>query len=99
MIKLSRTANRQVEALLKHFEAKGRQEAAQNLLQALQHAGLRMERLPQEGLPAPRSYPELAAAGRFWTKEGPYWFSYIQEQSDVVVTGIYFVASDIPNRL
>ena len=75
MIALSPEAESQLDALIAHYEALGRLQAAINLLDALERAQARIEANPEAGLSAPRPYPALAKAGRRWIVEGSYWIS------------------------
>jgi plasmid stabilization system protein ParE len=98
MIALSPEAEAQLDALIAHYEALGRVNASLNLLNVLERARKRNSESPQAGLAAPRPYPALAAAGRRWIIEGPYWISYSQT-TPPVISGVFYAMSDIPNRL
>ena len=76
MIRLSDEAQRQLSALLGHYERIGRVEAGRNLLSALVQAIQAISTKPDGGLPAPQPYPLLAQPGRLWTKAGRYWVVY-----------------------
>ena len=98
MISLSPEAEIQIDRLITHYAAVQRVEAAVNLLGALDRAKLRIATEPQVGLPAPRPYPSLAHHGRRWIIEGRYWISY-SLTTPPVISGIFYVTADIPNRI
>ena len=98
MIALSPEAEAQLDALIAHYEARGRVEASINLLNALERARARISESPQLGLSAPRPYPALAKAGRLWLVEGSYWISYSLTQPPVI-SGVFYAMSDMPHRL
>ena len=98
MIALSPEAEAQLDALIAHYEARGRVEASINLLNALERAMTRISERPEAGLSAPRPYPALAKAGRLWVIEGSYWISYSQT-TPPVISGVFYAMADIPNRL
>lgn len=98
MIEFSLAAELQVAALIEHYELKGRPEASEHLLAALETARLRIAQAPDAGLEAPRPYPSLKRPGRRWIIEGRYWISYILTKPPVI-SGVFYVMADIPNRL
>ncbi|MGA9865874.1 MAG: type II toxin-antitoxin system RelE/ParE family toxin [Acetobacteraceae bacterium] len=93
----SAEAERQIDDFRRHYRAKGRVEAAQNLLAALAKAEARIENEPAAGLPAPRPFPTLRRDGRAWIKTGRYWIVYSVTRPPVVL-GVFYDAADIPNR-
>ena len=98
MIRLSPEAERQLVALIAHYEEKGRLEAAINLLQTLERARDRIAHHPQAGLEAPRPYPDLNRYGRRWLIEGRYWISYSLTEPPVI-SGVFYAEADIPRRI
>ncbi|MCB8875641.1 type II toxin-antitoxin system RelE/ParE family toxin [Acidisoma silvae] len=98
MIALSPEAEAQVDSLIAHFEARGRIEAARNLLNALEKASHRIVSAPHAGLLAPRPYPSLKRQGRRWIIEERYWISYSLTVPPVI-SGVFYVTPNIPNRL
>lgn len=98
MIPLSPEAERQLDDLLRHYEALGRLEAAERLYQALERANRRILLTPDAGLHAPRPYPAAQRFGFRWIKEGRYWIAYIRG-SDPVIVGVFYDMADIPGRL
>ena len=98
MISLSPEAEAQVDRLIAWYEAKERVAASVNLLNALERAKLRIARAPEAGLEAPRPYPALKRLGRRWIIEGRYWVSY-SLGTPPVISGVFYVTSDIPNRI
>jgi plasmid stabilization system protein ParE len=91
-------ALRQVDALLRHYEALERDSAARALLAALADAERRIERSPAAGLAAPRPYPELAAEGDAWVKAGRYWVGYRATEPPAIFA-VFFETANIPGRL
>jgi plasmid stabilization system protein ParE len=98
VIALTLEAEAHVDRLISHYEAKGRIAAAVNLLHAIERAKLRIAAAPEAGSESPRPYPALKHHGRRWIIEGRYWFSY-SLTSPPVISGIFFVTADIPNRI
>ncbi len=98
MIELSLEAETHVVRLMEHYEAKRRPQAALNLLHALDRAKERIASAPHRGLEAPRPYPTLKRRGRRWIIEGRYWISY-SLASPPVISGVFYVTADIPNRI
>lgn len=98
MIALSREAELQVDQLVAHYEARGRLEAAVNLLRAIERASMRIGADPSAGLEAPRPYPALKRLGRRWIIEGRYWISY-SLTSPPVISGVFYAEADIPRRV
>ena len=98
MIRLSRQAERQVAALLRHYTRLGRPEAKHNLIAAIDAAAVRIERNPGAGMPAPRPYPSLARRGRVWIKAGRYWVAYSTTDPPVIMA-VFYATADIPGRV
>jgi plasmid stabilization system protein ParE len=98
VIALSLEAEEQVDRLIAHYEGKERPSAAVNLLDALERAKQRIGRSPEAGLEAPRPYPALKRYGRRWLLEGRYWISD-SLTTPPVISGVFYVTSDIPNRI
>ncbi len=98
MIELSPEAEQQVDGLLAYYEALGRLEAVENLIDALARVSLRIENLPEAGLPAPRPYPSAQRFGVRWLKEGRYWVASRADDRPMIL-GVCHDTADIPNRL
>jgi plasmid stabilization system protein ParE len=98
VIRLSRDAEQQLAALLRHYTRRGRPEAKRNLIAAIDDAAARIERDPAAGLRAPRPYPRLARPGRAWIKVGRYWITY-STTSPPVILGVFYATANIPRRL
>ncbi len=98
MIRLSPDAESNLDALLAHYEERGRPEATAGLLAAIERASARIERTPGAGLLAPRPYPSLASDGRRWIKEGAYWIAYSNTKPPVIL-GVFYETADIPRRV
>jgi hypothetical protein len=74
VISLSPEAEAQLDALLSHYERLNRIAAAENLLDVLERASVRILRAGNSGLPAHRPYPALVRPGFHWIKEDRYWW-------------------------
>ena len=98
MIAYTPGATRQVDALIRHYEERQRDEAVRALLIALDTAERLIERNPAAGLAAPRPYPRLARRTRAWVKAGRYWISYSIRPRPVIVA-VFHDTADIPGRL
>lgn len=98
MIVLTPRAGRQVRALRRHYEERGRPEATRNLVAAIETAWQQITANPSAGLPAPRPYPQLARPGRAWVQAGRYWIAYIARPAPAIVA-VFYDAADIPRRL
>ena len=98
MIRLSREAERQLAALLRHYTRIGRSEAKQNLITVIDQAVERIARDPSAGLPAPRPYPDLTQPGRAWIAVGSYWIAYGTTNPPVILA-VFYATADIPGRL
>jgi plasmid stabilization system protein ParE len=97
-LELSRRAARAVAQLRRYYEQKGRPEASDNLLFALERASERIAREPEMGLIAPRPYPEVAHAGERLIKEGRYWIAYSLTIPPVILAVVYDQA-DLPRLI
>ncbi len=94
-MKLSRLATAQVESLRRHYVAKGRPEAAQNLTRASRTA---MRQIAAgKRLPFPRPYPDLAREGEAWTHAGHYWIAHTTAKPATIIA-IFYDTADIPGR-
>lgn len=99
MIALSPEAETHVDELIEYFEAKGRLQAATNLLSALERAKDWIAATPAAGLLAPRPYPALVRLGWRWIKVGPYWVAYVVTATGATIAGVFHEVADIPGRL
>ncbi len=97
MIALTPEARAQVDTFERFYVEKQRPQAIRNLGYALAEASLIILNGPERGLPAPRPYPELAAAGLSWLKRGRYWIAY--DPAGPIIAGVFFDTDEIPNRL
>jgi hypothetical protein len=88
----------QVHALRRHYESLARDAAIRALDRALADSEAKIERAPDTGLPAPRSYPQLARPGLAWIKSGRYWVAYRTGPVPVIVA-VFFETANIPGRL
>jgi plasmid stabilization system protein ParE len=100
VIRQTRAAAAQVEALFEHYLARDRDGAARNLLRAVGEALDRIEADPLAGLPHPRPYPGMARWGYRWIKAGRYWFGHAVAADGVpVLTNVLYDAADLPERV
>ncbi len=95
----TRSASRQLEALLDHFIEKERLDAADKLERAVATATAHIEADPQSGLPAPRPYPALARLGFHWIKVHRYWFGWSITKGYPVLTNVHFDTASIEGRV
>jgi plasmid stabilization system protein ParE len=98
LIALSRRAEREVAALRRHFEKRGRPEAVVTPIAALRAVSSDIENQTALRLAAPRPYPELARPGRAWTTSGRYWVAYRTGPHPLIVA-VFYDSADIPSRL
>jgi len=99
VIRQTRTAAAQVEALFEHYLIRDRDEAARNLLRAVGEALDRIEADPTTGRPHPRPYPGMARWGYRWIKVHRYWFGYAVTADYPVLTNVIYDAADLPGRV
>lgn len=99
MIRLTVTANRQIDELIDYFVAKQRDEAIQNLNAAARTAYAEIERAPLAGRPFPAPYPDLKRIGFRWLKVHRYWFGYSLTKGYPVITNVFYESADIPARI
>jgi plasmid stabilization system protein ParE len=94
VVPLSPTARADLRALIAHYEAKDRLEAAESLLVAVTSAQARILRPRGMVYDAPRPYPELKRLGFLWIIERHYWVAY--EDKPPLITAIFHETADIP---
>ena len=99
MVRLTRTATRQVEALIEHYVRLERDGAIRNLQRAVRDALALIEADPNRGSSHPRPYPMVASWGYRWVKMHRYWFGYSTADDDLVVTNVLYDAVDLPGRV
>ena len=99
MIPLSRTAERQLDELTRHYAGRERDEAIEHLIQSVERASARYQARRGLFYNAPRPYPSLVRPGWKWTKEGRYWIAFREGKHGPVISAIFHEAADIPRRL
>ena len=99
MIRQTRAAAAQVEALFEHYLARDRDGAARNLLRALSEALDRIEADPTAGRPHPGPYPGVTRWGYRWIKVRRYWFGYAVAPDGPVLTNVIYDTADLPDRV
>ncbi len=99
MIALAPAAERQLEALTRHYAERGRDAAIDRLVDSLERAGARY--LAGRGLfyDAPRPYPTMLRPGWRWTKQGRYWIAFSRDEQGVVVRALFYEGANMPDRL
>ena len=95
MIRLSPDTVGNLDALLAHYEERGRPEATASLLAAIERASARIERVPGAGLPAPRPYPSLASDARRRINERADRIADSTTEPPVIL-GVFYETADIP---
>jgi plasmid stabilization system protein ParE len=98
LMALTPEAQRHVRALYAYYEERERPEAARDLRNALTAAWEKISTSPGAGLPAPRSYQQLAQPGRAWLKAGRYWIAY-RTQPTTAIVAVFFETANIPGRV
>ncbi len=96
MIRQTRAAAAQIEALLEHFLTRDRDAATRNLLRAVREALDRIEADPAVGRPHPGPYPGVARWGYRWIRVRRYWFGYAMAPDGPVLTNVIYDAADLP---
>ena len=86
-----------LDELHDHYRRKGWIEASIALDLAMLEAERRVQLNPQAGLPAPRPYPSLAAAGESWLIVKPYWVVY-RPSTPPLILAVFHDSADIPAR-
>lgn len=99
MIRQTRAAAAQVEALFEHYLARDRDGAARSLLRAVGEALDRIEADPTAGQSHPGPYPGVARWGYRWIKMHRYWFGYAAAPDGPVLTNVIYDAADLPGRV
>lgn len=99
MIRQTRAAAAQIEALSEHFLARDRDGAARNLLRAVSEALDQIETAPAAGRPHPEPYPGVARWGYRWIRVRRYWFGYAVAPDGPVLTNVIYDAADLPGRM
>lgn len=99
MIRQTRAAAAQVEALFEHYIARDRDEATRNLLRAVGEALDRIEADQMAGQSYPRPYLGMARWGYRWIKVHRYWFGYAVTANYPVLTNVIYDAADLPGRV
>jgi len=99
VIRQTRAAVAQVEALFEHFVIRNRDGAARNLLRAVSEALDRIEANPATGRLHPGPYPAVARWGYRWIKVRRYWFGYAVTSDGPVLTNVIYEAADLPGRV
>ncbi len=88
VVRLTASAEKDIDQLVAQYEAKGRLEAIENLLGILERANMRIEFAPGAGLTTPQHYPELRRTNRRWIIEGRHWIAY-RLADPPVITAVY----------
>ncbi len=97
MVRLSSSAQKQYLDLIDHFLARGYDQAAEKLNDAVDQARLTINANPSEGREYPAVYTELIWPNVKWVKAHRYWFAYTTD-GDPVIFNILWDTADIPGR-
>ena len=95
-MKFTTEARAQVAALRRHYQAKGRPEAARNLTRTLRQAALDIA--AGKVVPTPVPYPDLVQTDRAWTHVGRHWFRHTTATPTLII-GVFYDEANIPGRL
>lgn len=88
----------QVSDLIDFYVQRNRLEAATRLLDDLESAKRAISAEPDGGLSSPRPYPELARSDHRWRLFRAYWIVWKTVGGRPVLTNVFHVSADIPNR-
>jgi plasmid stabilization system protein ParE len=99
MARLSPRADRQAEALFDHFVAKNRIEAALRLREAIERALAIADQVHLATRAYPSAYRSLRALGLRWFKVHRYWFAFVENGSERIITYIVYDQANIPSRI
>ncbi len=99
MIRQTRAAAAQVEALFEHYLARDPEGAARSLLRAVGEALDRIEADPTAGRSHPGPNPGVARWGYRWIRMHRYWFGYAAAPGGPVLTNVIYDAADLPGRV
>ncbi len=95
-MRLSIRAKAQLAAFRRHYQQKGRPDAAYNVTKALKEAAFRIEM--GWSVPAPTPYPELRRAGEAWVHAGRYWILHTTTKP-IIAQAVFYDSADIPGRV
>jgi plasmid stabilization system protein ParE len=100
-VQLSLEAQEQLRAMTRHYKNLERREALRYLIEALEEAKAKIINRPNDGLRAPRPYPDLEKPGRLWIYIHRYWFSYQLATPPAFpsILGIFYDTNDIPGLI
>jgi plasmid stabilization system protein ParE len=98
-VRLTAGAERHLADLESHYQGLERPLAIIRLADALAAAMFRIEHRLGPFSSAPRPYPDLARYGWSWLKQHRYWIAFTVEGDDALVTGVFYDAANIPERL
>ncbi len=99
MARLSPRADRQTEALFDHYVAKNRIEAALRLREAIGRALTIADQVHLATRAYPSAYRSLRALGLRWFKVHRYWFAFVENGSQRVITPVVHDQANIPSRI
>lgn len=99
MARLTAEAAVQVDALLDYYSQRGRDQAIRQLRRAVGQALTKIEANPAGGRSFPGPYRGVARWQYRWIKVHRYWFGYVVEDGEAVVTNVFFETADIQGRI
>jgi plasmid stabilization system protein ParE len=97
MVRLSSSARKQYLDLIEHYLARGYDQAAERLNDAIDEALLTIGQRPSAGRDYPAVYANLVWPNVKWIKVHRYWFAYTTD-GDPVIFNIVWDSADIPGR-
>ena len=99
MIRQTRHAREQADALLDHYLQNDYEQAYEKLVDAIAEAVALIEANPTGGATYPRPYPSIAAFGFRWIKVHRYWFGWSLIRGYPVLTNVFFDTAFIEGRI
>jgi len=99
VIRISRTADGQIQELVAHYARLERPEAVRNLRFVIARASTRIETQRGPFYPAPRPYPTLTRDGWQWLHERPYWIGFTALPVGAVIQVVFHDTANIPGRM
>lgn len=99
MIRLSPEAERQLDELAEYYAKRGRDQAIDNLVDAVERASNRCIAGRGSFYDVPRPYPAVRRPGWRWTKEGRYWLAFTTDADGPIIAAIVFESADLPRRV
>lgn len=97
MVRISSTAQKQYLDLIDYYLARGYDQAAERLNDAVDQARLAIGLRPLAGRDYPAVYANLIWPNVKWVKVHRYWFAYTTD-GDPIIFNILWDSAEIPGR-